>query len=161
MYSHTVYVYALYSLIQVTTSSILGAPPTVKYHSFGPPTAVAGGNSILGAPQMLPMYGNANTQPRMVSPVPSIFPNKPPPPTVIQAPQGTQQQQQPAGGQTSILGQPPPIFGGTMLPQGFSPAFPNLYSTLLLRLALIWYHFRSMVNNNHLRISSEFSQHRF
>lgn len=115
-------------MVQVTTSSILGAPPSVKYPGFGPSPAVAGGGSILGAPQMAPMYGNAPAQPRMVSPVPSIFPAQPPTPGVIQPPgpppQATQQPQpQPAGGQqTSILGQPPPIFG---MPQGFAPGIQN------------------------------------
>ncbi len=72
---------------------------------------------------MPPMYGNTPTQPRMVSPVPSIFPSQPPTPGVIQPPpQPTQPQSQPAGGQTSILGQPPPIFG---IPQGFGPGIQN------------------------------------
>ena len=118
-------------LLQPTTSSILGAPPTAKYPGFGPPTAVAGGSSILGAPQIPPMYGTTNTQPRMVSPVPSIFPNQPPPPNVIQPtpvpPQNQQQQPQQPGGQTSILGQPPPIFGvgGPILQQGFTPTIQS------------------------------------
>ncbi len=112
----------------VTTSSILGPPPSVKYPGFGPPPAVAGGSSILGAPQMPPMYGNAPPQPQMVSPVSSIFPPQPLTPGIIQPPgppplpqpQSTQQPQpQQAGGQTSILGQPPPLFG---IPQGFSPS---------------------------------------
>ena len=77
------------------------------------------------------MYGTSNTQPRMVSPVPSIFPNQPPPPNVIQPtpvpPQTQQQQPQQPGGQTSILGQPPPIFGvgGPIIQQGFTPTIQN------------------------------------
>lgn len=70
----------------------------------------------------------------MISPVPTIFPGQHPPPSVIQTPGPPQQQPsnqlQPVGSQSSILGQPPPIYGGPVLPggvppQGFPPNMPN------------------------------------